>query len=269
MRVEGIVIQKTPFKEKDIICHMLLRSGKTIPVYIYGGRGGGKKSKGSIVETGFMLKMELQRQKKTLDSPMHIAKEYSLIWSSDTIRNNYHALCLQSFYLELVAKMTVSDDLDHQDSLEHAGIFNVLSNALFFLDDSLQRKDFHVYNQLFMFFTKLIIQLGITPDIDHCLYCAKELKRNEMCLFLPHEGGFSCHECQTQKDEFLSDNRLLLEEFNHSGLYRENLKNGFLIPYKEYQKLPVIDQSLVSLSFHYLNYQFELKSDQFKTWKLL
>ena len=82
MKVEGIVIQKTPFKERDIICHLLLRTGKTLAVYFYGGRGGGKKAKGSIIETGFMLSVELQRQRKTLDSPMHIAKEYSLIWSS-------------------------------------------------------------------------------------------------------------------------------------------------------------------------------------------
>jgi len=90
-----------------------------------------------------------------------------------------------------------------------------------------------------------------------------------MCLFLSHEGGFSCHECQTQKDEFLSDNRLLLEEFQMSSVYRGMLKLGFTLPFKDYIKLEKIDRDLASMSFNYINFQFEFKSDQFKTWKLL
>lgn len=269
MKVEGIVIQKTPFKDRDLICHLLLRSGKTLPVYFYGGRGGGKKSKGSIIETGFMLRVELQRQKKSIDSTMHIAKEYSLIWSSDYIRNNYKAHYLQSFYLEMIGKITVGEDLQEAIVDEHDGLFNVLSNAMFFLDKSLGQKDFELYSHLLLFLTKLTVQLGITPDIDHCLYCQKELLDRDMCLFLSHEGGFSCHECQTQKDEFLSDNRLLLEEFQTSGVYRTMLKLGFKLHFKDYLKISNINQSLVSMSFNYINYQFEFKSDQFKTWKLL
>lgn len=269
MQVEGIVIQKTPYKERDLICHVLLRSGQCLSVYIYGGRGGGKMAKGSIVESGFMLKFELQQQKKKIETPIHIVKEYQLIWSSDQIRNNYQALCLQSFYLEILGKLTVDDQLHEHQLEEHAGLFNVLSNALFYLDQALAQKEFALYDHLYLFFTKLIFQLGITPDTDHCLYCHKELKLKELCLLVGHEGGFSCHECQTQKDEFLSDNKHLLDEFKLSGEYRQQLKKTFSMQFKDYSELKNISHELAAMSFHYLNYQFGFKADQFKTWKLL
>ena len=169
----------------------------------------------------------------------------------------------------MIGKITVGEDLHEARIDEHDGLFNVLSNAMYFLDHSLENKSFELYQQLFLFLTKLTVQLGITPDIDHCLYCQKELLNKDMCLFLSHEGGFSCHECQTQKDEFLSDNRLLLEEFQMSGIYRSMLKLGFNLAFKDYSELGKIDQNLASMSFNYINYQFEFKADQFKTWKLL
>lgn len=269
MQIEGIVIQKTPFKERDVICQLLLRSGKSLSVYIYGGRGGGKNSKGSIVEIGFMLRIELQRQKKSLDTPMPIAKEYNLIWKSDHIRNNYQALCLQSFYFELIKKITVDDDLEEGILEEHEGLFNVLSNALFFLEKSLSINNFNLSQQLFLFLSKIMVQLGVNPDTENCLYCHNELKRNEFCLFVIHEGGFSCHECQTQKDEFLSENTGLRQEFQNSTLYRELLKKAFRLNYKSYQELDEVDRTYNLMSFNYLNFQFEFKADQYKTWKML
>lgn len=269
MQIEGIVIQKTPFKERDVICQLLLRSGKNLSVYIYGGRGGGKKAKGSIIEIGFMLRIELQRQKKTLETPMPIAKEYNLIWKSDHIRNNYQALCLQSFYFELIKKITVGDELEEGILEEHEGLFNVLSNALFYLDKSLEQSHFQLEQHLFLFLAKVMVQLGVNPDTENCLYCHEELKKNEFCLFVTHEGGFSCHECQTQKDEFLSDNMQLKEEFQNSTVYREQLKKAFSLTFKNYFDLEQINRTLNTMSFHYLNFQFEFKTDQYKTWKML
>lgn len=269
MHVEGIIIQKTPYKERDIICHVLLRSGKTIPVYFYGGRGGGKKSKGSIIEIGFMLKLQLQEQRKKLETGIFIAKEYSLLWASDKIRNNYQALCLLSFFLEFTSKIALKDDPVEGHGDDSEGLFRVVSNAIFYLDHSLVNEKFDLSTQLFIFFAKLIIELGITPNIENCRYCEKKLTESEFCLFSPVEGGFSCHDCNSKQDEFLSDNANLKSEYMSSVKLRKGLSYVFNMHYKDYESLEQMTHGLTAAQFNYINYQFEFNVSGFKTWPLL
>lgn len=269
MHAEGIIIHKTPYKERDLICHILLRSGKTLPVYFYGGRGGGKKSKGSFLEIGFMLKLELREQRKNLETAIYIAKEYSLLWGSDSIRSNYQALCLLSFYLEITSKIALSEDLKSQHGDEFAGLFKVISNAIYFLDQTLERKTFRLYNQLFLFLSKLTLELGVLPDTDHCLFCEKELTQNDMTLFVPTEGGFSCLSCNSNRDEFLSDNKALQNNYESDRNLRLGMKKALSISYKDYADLEDMNFSTVESQYRYLNYQFGFAENNFKTWKML
>lgn len=269
MHVEGMIIQKTPYKERDLICHVLLRSGKTLPVYFYGGRGGGKKSKGSFIEIGFMLKLELREQRKSMDTAIFIAKEYSLIWNSNEIRSDYKALCLLSFYLELTSKIALSEDLKSGHGDEFAGLFKVISNAAFFLDQSITLKKFQIYGQLFIFLSKLTLELGILPDTDHCLFCEKGLESGDLALFIPTEGGFSCHSCNTNRDEFLSENRILQANYSVDQSFRLGLKKALSISFKEYHELKQMDFSAADALFKYINYQFGFEERNFKTWRTL
>jgi DNA repair protein RecO len=269
MTLEGIIIQKTPYKERDLICNLLLRSGQKIAVYFYGGRGGGKKAKGSIIEVGFMMRVTLAPRRKTVDSQIKIAKEYQHIWNSEHIRDDYRAFYLSSFYMEYIGKIAIESDLDEATEKEHAGLFKVLSNALFFLDESIQKKQFDLNTQLFMFLSKLAIELGITPDINNCLYCGGELSDNGLCLFDPKDGGFACMDCTSKKDEYLSDNKFLQEEYVGSLKLKNNLKRVFQIPYKEYQTLNEITQGQAIAKFNYINFQFGFTKDQLKSWALI
>lgn len=269
MNVEGIIIQKTPYKERDLICHVLLRSGKTLPVYFYGGRGGGKKSKGSFLEIGFMLKLQLREQRKSLDTAIYIAKEYSLVWGSDHIRSNYQALCLLSFYLEVTSKLALSEDLKSQHGDEFAGLFKVVSNAIFFLDDALAKDNFKLYNQLFLFLSKLTMELGILPDTDHCLFCEKEFDTNSMSLFIPAEGGFSCLDCNSNRDEFLSENRVLRTNYQVDRDLRLGFKKALSLNFKDYIELEPMNFTAAQSQFMHINYQFGFDEKSFKTWKLI
>ena len=68
MQLEGILVHKAIHKERDLIGTLLLRDGTLVNLYFYGGRGGGKSQKGSILELGFMLKVKLgSRIKKNQD----------------------------------------------------------------------------------------------------------------------------------------------------------------------------------------------------------
>ena len=154
MHIEGIVLHKTLYKEKDLIAHLLLRSGDTLTVYFYGGKGGGKKLKGSIVEMGFMLGVYLQKATRKLESQIQVAKEYELKWHPKYIRENYQAFCLASFYLELIAKISSEAHIDDVHSINNEGLFKVLSNALFYLDEAVGKKSFDLHQHLFIFFAK-------------------------------------------------------------------------------------------------------------------
>jgi DNA repair protein RecO len=269
MTLEGIIIQKTPYKDKDLICNVLLRSGQKIAVYFYGGRGGGKKAKGSILEVGFMMKITLALKRKAVESNIKIAKEYQHIWNSEYIRDDFRAFYLSSFYLEYIGKIAIESDLDDATELEHAGLFKILSNALYFLDDSLKNKTFDLNTHLFMFLSKLTIELGITPDINNCLYCGVPLSDTGLCLFDPKDGGFACMDCTSKKDEYISDNKLLREEYVGSLKLKNSLKQVYQIPYKDYQSLGSITQGQAIAKFNYINFQFGFTKDQIKSWALI
>lgn len=268
MKVEGIIIQKTPYKERDLICNILLRSGKTISVYFYGGRGGGKQSKGSIVELGHMLALELNLRKKSNDSQLYTVKEYKLLWSGQFIRDHFEAFYLYSFYIEFLGKIAVEDDLDGFEDDHHHGLFNVLSNGLFYLDESIRKKNFILQNHLFIFLARLSVQLGITVDVELCMYCFESLD-NKLCLFGPGSGGFACMECSSKRDEFLSENKLLLEEYQSSTNLKKILGICYRLPYKDYEKMPEVAQGLTISQFQYINLQFGFTKEQFKSWNLI
>lgn len=266
MKAEGIILHKTPFKERDLICHILTRRGQKLGLYIYGGLGGGKSQKGSSLELGSMSSFVLQKDKR--NSEVKIAKQDQLIWQAKNIRNHYQAFLLSQFFIELVNKVALEDDMQEVVG-EHEGLFNVLSNALFFLDDSLEKDDFEPFRMLLLFLNKLIFHLGIMPDTENCLFCQTDLKKFPFCLLDSANGGFSCPDCVSQRDEFLSDNKVLMEEFKSST----HLKRSFDIltntKFKDYGRIVEYERSLSVASFNYINYQFGFADSDFKTWKHL
>jgi DNA repair protein RecO len=269
MHVEGIVINKTPYKERDLICNLLLRSGRTQSIYFYGGRGGGKQNKGSILEVGFMLAIQLSPRRKKIDTDIQIAKEHKLLWDCDNIRTDYRAFYLASFYMEYISKIAIGENLNDENSTEHAGLFNVLSNGLYYLDEAVKNKNFDLNTHLFIFLSKLSIQLGVAPDLDHCLFCEKQFAEFDLCLFGPQDGGFSCMECSSKKDEYISDNKNLRQEYESSQSLRKLMKQVYHLPFKNYSQVPPIVQGVTIAEFNFINYQFGFSKDQFKSWQMI
>ena len=95
-KIEGLVLSKVPYDERHIIANLLLRSGRKVAVVFYGGRGGGKKQKSSIIELGFMLSVELAHAKTNSD--IYHAKEWNLVWNHDLIRLDHTAFYLMCFF---------------------------------------------------------------------------------------------------------------------------------------------------------------------------
>ena len=43
-RLEGILVQKTPYQDRHVVGKILLRNGQLLTSLFYGGQGGGKKN---------------------------------------------------------------------------------------------------------------------------------------------------------------------------------------------------------------------------------
>ena len=121
-KIEGIVLSKIPYDERHIIAHLLLRSGRKVSVVFYGGRGGGKKQKSSIIELGFMLSVELNTNRT--HSEIYHAKEWSLVWHHDLIRLDHTAFFMFCFYLAVINKISLNENLHYFD--EHVSDLNKL-----------------------------------------------------------------------------------------------------------------------------------------------
>lgn len=195
MVFEGLVISKTPYKERDLITKVMLRNGLLASFYIYGGQGGGKHHKPSLFEIGSMMKIHIKDQKSKGD--LLIATEYQRIWQPQHIRHNIQAFYLICLYLEVLQKFTPLYEMGVSDleNTEQEGFFSVVSNALFHLDDSLDKKQFVPEQHLMLFMIKFLFHLGIMPETDTCGFCGTSLLEAPGVIFQPDQGQFACHQC--------------------------------------------------------------------------
>ena len=77
MEIEGLIIQKTRVKEKDLLAHVLTGQGKKISLFFYGGWGGNKNRKATGLELGHSINAVLDRKKY---GQISTVKEYKIKW---------------------------------------------------------------------------------------------------------------------------------------------------------------------------------------------
>ena len=254
-KIEGIVLSKIPYDERHIIAHLLLRSGRKISVIFYGGRGGGGKQKSSVIELGFMLSVELRNSKST--SEIYHAKEWSLVWHHDLIRLDHNAFYLICFFLEIINRISPSENLHdiHEENIEMVGLFAALSNALVHLEKCLVTKSFYTHSHSVIFLTKILLQLGVFPEREHCTLCGEVLQKFNDMYLIAEEGGFACPPCMNQRVAYsVQSGRELWELLGH-------------IAHSKYQDLGSIKleyKSLPKMLFHYFCFQFHFDEKNFK-----
>jgi recombinational DNA repair protein (RecF pathway) len=270
MHVEGIIIHKTPVKARDLVAKILLRDGKILSVYFYGGQGGGKHQKGTVLELGHMLKITLSPRKKHLDTELAVAKEWKLQWDSELIRTDVMAFYYMCFIFEVILKIAVQehlDELEHENP-EYEGLFNVVSNALFYADKGIAEKQFELIDHLFIFIAKLILQLGIVPSMGNCSYCGISLEK-VAAIFEPHQGGMACEDCLRQRGQSMLENKLLDEELKSSTRLKHQMQHVLEIPYKEFATIRGSEKGMVHAMFNHFCYQFHFNPNDFKTKSML
>lgn len=203
MFFEGITINKQPYKERDLIVKLLLRNGLVASFYVYGGQGGGKHYKPTAFEVGNMMKVQIKdRKSQRLEaSDLMIVAEHQCAWAPQLIRHDVSAFYLMCLYFEIVQKFAVQYHPEQEFADDYQGIFNVMSNGLFYMDHSLANKQFIGHQHLTMFMVKLLHHLGIMPDTEHCGYCGTDLLGDQGASFLIEHGHFSCLGCVSGENE--------------------------------------------------------------------
>lgn len=258
-KIEGLVLTKVPFKDRHIISHLLLRNGRKVSVVFYGGQGGGKKQKPSIIELGRMLKIELARGTGKTKEEIYTAKEYSSIWQAQKIRENHNAYYLLCFFLELIEKIAQEEDLKSNYTMEDESskeLFAVISNAIFQLEQSLKENNFDQPLMITFFLLKLMIALGIYPDIKSCCLCGEAVAIHERRYQLaPQHGGFVCANCDNDSSRFSETGAELLAIFSQVPLLK----------YSELVKLSGSSLHHFQPLLNYLCYQFGLNKESLKT----
>lgn len=266
MTFEGIIIFKTPYKERDSILQLLLRNGRTVSVYVYGGQGGGKKNKGSIIELGHMVRIVSKPEKKTYVQKMLTAKEVSLLWDARFIRKNIDAFYLMCFFFEITKHVALPCELgeveEHGD--QFVGIFSTLSNALFYLNESIKEESFELYQHLNIFFTKLIHHLGILPQLEHCHFCFKSLSGNQY-LFEHKEGSFVCLDCVSQKDVYFSNDREQVRLIHTSASIKNSFESVLNNTYKDWKNMASPGKEASFEVYSYFCFHFNLGPKDLKS----
>jgi len=99
--IEGLVLSKMAYQDRHLIVKLLARDGIIYSLLFFGGKGGGTKNKGSIVELGYMLQAYIKQSK---GSDLLMTSDWKLIWSPEKIRGDYKAYTLLCFFIETPLK---------------------------------------------------------------------------------------------------------------------------------------------------------------------
>ena len=219
-----------------------------------------------------MIKVLLAPRRKKLDREIQIAQEWELLWESKQIRQNYRAFYLMSFFSEFLQKVAPPTDFSFcvqgkgiggdadRDASENEGIFKVASNALFFLEKSLENEEFNPAGHLLMFLTKMTYHLGVAPDLAHCVHCFVPIQNLPLILFSPSQGGFSCAECSSSINQIESDSAKELRD-----LALKLLETS----YKDWSSIGAVERGPCEAVFHFLCHQFQWQPSQFISYQMV
>lgn len=224
--IEGILVRKTPFQDRHIIGDLILRNGKKQGAVFFGGAGGGKKVKPSNLEIGKLYQLQYHNPPK---GDLLQTKEWRVQWSHENIRYDYTRFLLLSFICEISSTIAVPEqDLEDQSDNQFKGLFTVISNGIFYLENN--KIDIGDMNFIIFFLGKLMIDVGIFPDTNKCLDCEKPIMKNQSCFLDTEKGGFSCSNCPITIESPVNATRVLhhlsLSSSTPWKMLSENISNS-------------------------------------------
>ncbi len=250
--IEGILLRKTPFRDKDLICSFLTRRGRKVSILFYGVQNRIGKNVCVPLEIGNMFRVMIKTSGRPSD--LKSAKEWDYLWRHESISKNYKTYCNLCLMLEICSQVALEESFD-DDSSENEGLFLTLSNGIYLLDKFEKEQRLNIHAHMFMYFARLMQFHGIFPVTANCIYCDKVLISSDVHSFIDVEGGFSCKDCNGDVRDFPSDQGI--------KFWRE-IDRTKKIKFEESYMLDVCDQSILDMAMNYLASHEVIKISQLK-----
>lgn len=265
-KIEGLILKKVIYKDRHVIGHVLLRSGKKISVLFYGAQAGSKSGKAAILEVGHMLKIELQITRST--NQIYRAQEWGPIWTHRFIREDFSAFCVMCLMLEVSEKVASEDDL-HDEHREHdkesLGIFNILSNSLFQIEVLLKKRKFYSHRSVMIFMAKLSFVQGVFPIRDQCVLSGDPIRPGDNVGLVFEDGGFAL-------SSYCNPEHFMNYTNHNNRLYQMELWDLLGIigahQFDELEDLDIKTSANVRLFFNYFCYHFNYFETDFKSFNM-
>jgi DNA repair protein RecO len=194
--LEGIVIKKVVVKDHDLLVVILNRQGNICDIYCYGGQSS-RRGKSSLLEIGMMNRYSVSLRR----NGSYVLKSAESIWSYKGIRFNYSLFSALAFICELASVLAIKTDEQEQNR----GLFNIFSNAIFYLDRMEER---NVPGLLVLLVVKLIRFMGIMIDCENCVYSEKTLTAEDDLILNFSLGGFGISKFYSDGVQGESDRQL-------------------------------------------------------------
>ena len=203
---DGMVLQKTSYRERDLVIKILASDGLIYSGLSYGGQGGGKKQTGLKFEIGQVFRFEMKFN-PTLSSSMSTLGESILQWSHDKLRSQYEAFLLLLFYVDFTLSVSPEGSLKDQVEFAHEsqrqGLYRLLTSAVYYLEQAVKDQNFQVKDHFFLFLVKLSFELGIQLEMSSCVLCGHDFTVHPPTIISPDHGGFICSQCQKAQGSFI------------------------------------------------------------------
>ncbi len=212
MIVDALIVKINPTKDNDAMVKVLT-SDKTLSFFARGILKIDSKNKGSLTLFNYS-KINLTEGKQgglTLKDAKPIKNYYHIM-------DSYEKTAALNFFSEVLFKMLIDDD--------ECNFFSIALKVIEKLDEG-----FDVLTLVNIFTAKLLVELGVGPNVDECIVCHS--KKNIVKMDF-NNGGFICKKCfnnltkQTTLD--------LLKIYRYIFKLGENDIGGYEIP-KDYNKI--------------------------------
>ncbi|HBA83616.1 MAG TPA: DNA repair protein RecO [Verrucomicrobia bacterium] len=118
----------------------------------------------------------------------HIIRECTPLKTRDRFRQDWNACAVASYLTDLIARISPAD-------APHPELFELLDSGLDFLAESGATESF-----VFWFELRLLDRLGLTPRLQNCMDCARDLTAGVQGMgFSYARGGILCPACAREK----------------------------------------------------------------------
>lgn len=222
--IEGLVINRTPFKESSLMINVLSLDG----VFSIYARGGNKTTSENFSSLSILAysRFEVQEGRQ---GGLTLLKG-SLYESFSNLENNLEQYLVLDFILEVLGKF-------HETLTE-----NFFDTLLFTLRNI--KKQLNPYLNISYFLTQFLMINGWIPELNQCVSCGSKV---DLISFDYSQGGLICRKCFDEKKMKRIPNEVLLA-----------LRYLSLVPKEKLISLnftPIVCQDVLKILYEHLYYQ--------------